>query len=157
MLEGAGLKKTDFTFIAIGNGPQAIQAITSKKVDAMAFPFPELRTYEVVAHMKFRYFYQPILKDISDVAYVAAPATLQAKADAFNRFCRASVKAAILIRENPQLAARYFVESTGQKVTDEAIATETRLLADLAGYAAGLRSVEQAHRRSLAAQHASAQ
>jgi NitT/TauT family transport system substrate-binding protein len=128
MLAGAGLKKTDYSFVAIGNGPQAIQAITTHKVDAMAFPMPELRTYEVVAHLKFRYFYEPILADISDVSYVASPATIQAKGDAFRRFCRAIVKASILVRENPALAARYFVENSGLKVTDEAVANETHLL-----------------------------
>jgi NitT/TauT family transport system substrate-binding protein len=128
MLAGAGLKKDDYSFVAIGNGPQAIQAITSKRVDAVAFPEPELRTYEVAAHLKFRYYYQPILKDISDVSFVAAPATIAAKADAFRRFCRAIVKASILTRVNPPLAARYFVEASGLKVTDEAIANERHLL-----------------------------
>jgi NitT/TauT family transport system substrate-binding protein len=128
MLAGAGLKSSDYSFVAIGNGAQAIQAITSKRVDAVAFPEPELRTYEVIAHLKFRYFYQPILKDISDVSYVASPATIATKADAFKRFCRAIVEASILVRENPPLAARYFVEHSGLKVTDEAIANETRLL-----------------------------
>jgi NitT/TauT family transport system substrate-binding protein len=128
MLAGAGLKKDDYSFVAIGNGPAAIQAITTKKVDAVAFPLPELRTYEVQAHLKFRLFYQPILKDISDVSFVASPAVIAAKPDAFKRFCRATVKAAILVRENPQLAARYFVEHSGLKVTDEAIATEKHLL-----------------------------
>jgi hypothetical protein len=38
------------------------------------------------------------------------------------------VKASILIRVNPQLAARYFVQGSGMKVTDDAVATEARLL-----------------------------
>jgi NitT/TauT family transport system substrate-binding protein len=128
MLAGAGLKSGDYSFVAIGNGPQAIQALTTRRVDAVAFPAPELHTYEVVAHLKFRYFYQPILKDISDVSYVAAPATIAAKADAFKRFCRAIVEASILTRENPQLAAKYFVEHSGLKVTDAAIAMERQLI-----------------------------
>ena len=74
MLAGAGLKKSDYSFAAIGNGAQAIQALTSGKVDGAAFPIPELRIYEIAAHIKFRYFYEPVLKDISDVAYVASPA-----------------------------------------------------------------------------------
>jgi NitT/TauT family transport system substrate-binding protein len=128
LLAGAGLKPGDYTFAPIGNGAQAIQALTSHKVDAAAFPSPELRIYEVQAGLKFRYFADPLLKDISDVAYVASPQTIATKSDLLKRFARATVEAAILIRENPQLAARYFVEGAGLKVTPEAVATDFRLL-----------------------------
>jgi NitT/TauT family transport system substrate-binding protein len=128
LLAGAGLKPGDYTFAPIGNGAQAIQALTSHKVAAAAFPSPELRIYEVQAGLKFRYFANPLLKDISDVGYVASPQTIAAKSDALKRFARATVEAAILIRENPALAARYFVEGAGQKVTPEAVATNLRLL-----------------------------
>jgi NitT/TauT family transport system substrate-binding protein len=128
MLAGAGLRKSDYSFVAIGSGAQAIQALLAKKVDAAAFPEPELRLYEVTAHLKFRYFYQPILKDVSDSAYVASPQTIATKGDLLKRFARAIVEASILVRENPPLAAKYFVEGSGVKVTDEAIATATHLL-----------------------------
>ncbi len=128
MLAGAGLKKGDYSFAAIGNGAQAIQALTSGKVDGAAFPIPELRIYEIAAHIKFRYFYEPVLKDISDVAYVASPATIAAKADILARFSRATAEAAILVRVNPALAAKYFVQKSGMKVTDQAIANEEQLL-----------------------------
>jgi NitT/TauT family transport system substrate-binding protein len=128
LLAGAGLKPGDYTFAPIGNGAQAIQALTSHKVAAAAFPSPELRIYEVQAGLKFRYFSDPLLKDISDVGYVASPQTIAAKAEILKRFVRANVEAAILIRENPALAARYFVQGAGQKVTPELVATNTRLL-----------------------------
>ena len=83
----------------------------------------------MTANLKFRYFYPPILRDVSDSAYVASPETIATKGDLLRRFSRAIVEAAILVRENPKLAARYFVEGTGQKVTDEALASATRLLA----------------------------
>ena len=44
------------------------------------------------------------------------------------RFSRANVKASILIRENPRVAARYFLQGAGIPPTDEALANETRLL-----------------------------
>jgi NitT/TauT family transport system substrate-binding protein len=116
LLAGAGLKPGDYTFAP------------SHTVAAAAFPSPELRIYEVQAGLKFRYFSDPLLKDISDVGYVASPQTIATKADALKRFARATVEAAILIRENPALAAKYFVEGAGQKVTPEAIATDLRLL-----------------------------
>ncbi len=129
LLEGAGLRKSDYSFVAIGSGAQAIQALLSGKVAAAAFPEPELRLYEVTAHLKFRYFRAPILKDVSDSAYVASPETIATKGDLLRRFSRAIVEAAILVRENPQLAARYFVAGTGAKVTPDAVAAATRLLA----------------------------
>jgi NitT/TauT family transport system substrate-binding protein len=128
MLAGAGLKPGDYSFAPIGNGAQAIQALTTGRVAGAAFPGPELRIYEVAANLKFRYFREPIIADSSDVGYVASPATLAAKADVLRRFSRAIVKAAIVCRVNPQLAAKYFVESSGVKVTDDAIAKEARLL-----------------------------
>jgi NitT/TauT family transport system substrate-binding protein len=127
-LAGAGLKRSDYSYIPIGAGAQAVSALTSNKVAGAAFPYPELATYEVVANLKFRYFWHPILKDIPNDAYAATPATIAAKGDLLQRFARANVKAAILIRVNPQLAARYFLEGTGSKVTDDALARETRLL-----------------------------
>lgn len=128
MLTGAGLKKSDVSYIVIGTGAQAVSALTTKKVAGAAFPAPELAIYEATAHVKFRYFRHPILKDIGNVAYAAAPATIASKAEALRGFARAHVKAAILIRENPQLAARYFLEGAGIKVTDEALANEVNLL-----------------------------
>ena len=128
MFAGAGLKRGDVTYIPIGSGPQAIQALVTGKVAGAADPFPELASYEVAAHIKFRYFFNPLIRDIGNTAYAATPATIANKADLLKRFARAQVKAAILIRENPQLAARYFLEGAQLKVTDEALANETRLL-----------------------------
>jgi NitT/TauT family transport system substrate-binding protein len=128
LLAGAGLKKGEYAFAPIGSGAQAIEALTTGKVDGAAFPYPELKTYENAAHIRFRYFFDPILKDIPDDGFIAAPATIAAKSDQLGRFCRAIVKASILIRVNPQLAARYFVQGSGMKVTADAVATEARLL-----------------------------
>jgi NitT/TauT family transport system substrate-binding protein len=127
MLAGAGLKPTDYNFAPIGNGAQAIQALTSGRVAGAAFPWPELRIYEVIANQKYRYFSEPLIKDVSDVAYVASPATIAAKADALQRFSRANVKAALLIRENPARAARDFIIGSGQKITPDLLANFTKL------------------------------
>jgi NitT/TauT family transport system substrate-binding protein len=128
MLQGAGLNKSDVSYQVIGNGAQAITALTTHKVAAAAFPYPELLMYEAIAHIKFRYFHHPILKDVGNVAYAASPDTIANKPDLLRRFARAHVMAAILIRENPALAARYFLEGAGIKITDDALANETRLL-----------------------------
>jgi NitT/TauT family transport system substrate-binding protein len=131
MLSGAGLKKSDYAYVPIGVGPAAIQALTSGKVAGAAFPFPELAAYEVQAHLKFRYFWNPLLHGIGTTVYAATPATIRDKADQLRRFARANVKAAILIRENPELAARYNVEQAGIDGAG-AVATWTSLL-ELAG------------------------
>jgi NitT/TauT family transport system substrate-binding protein len=128
-LAGAGVKRSDYAFQPIGFGAQAIAALTTKKVAAAAFPYVELASYEVVAHLKFRYFWNPILKDIGDVGYAATPATIQTKGDQLQRFSRAIVEAAVLVRENPRLAAHYFLEGAGVKETPTSLDNETRLLA----------------------------
>jgi ABC-type nitrate/sulfonate/bicarbonate transport system substrate-binding protein len=128
-LAGAGVRRGDYTYIPIGSGAQAISALTSGKVAGVAFPYPELVTYATFAGLKFRYFWHPILKDIPASAYAASPATIAAKGDQLRRFARALVEASILIRVNPQLAARYFVAGSGGQITSDAVAREARLLA----------------------------
>jgi NitT/TauT family transport system substrate-binding protein len=132
VLAGAGLTPADYSYVPIGLGTQAMAAINSGKVDAMAFPSVELGMYEVVGGMKFRYFKDPTLSDIPNVGFAASPDTIAAKADLLKRFCRAIVKAAILVRVNPELAGRYFLEGSGQKVTPEAIKTQGQEFAHLA-------------------------
>jgi NitT/TauT family transport system substrate-binding protein len=137
MLAGAGLKKSDYSFIPIGVGAAATSALVSGKVAGASFPSVELGTYSVVAGLKFRYFRDSILDNVPNVAFTAMPDVIQSKNDALKRFTRAIAKAAILVRVNPQLAARYFIQGSGQKVTDEAVANEAKLLeleqGDLAG------------------------
>jgi len=129
MFAGAGLKKGDVTYLPIGRGVQAIQALQTNKVDAAAGAHPELVGYEVVIpHVKFRYFLNPLIGDIGNTVYAATPATIANKSDLLKRFARVQVKAAILIRENPELAARYFLEGAQIKVTEESLADEVRLL-----------------------------
>jgi NitT/TauT family transport system substrate-binding protein len=128
MLEGAGLRKGDVSYIPIGTGAQAISALTTGKVAGAAFPSPELALYEAMTPTRFRYFRHPILKDVPNLAYVSSPATIQAKSEILKRFLRAHVMASIFVRENPLVAARYFVQGAGMKVTDEAVQNEYRLL-----------------------------
>ncbi len=137
MLQGAGLKKSDYTFVPIGTGAQGLAAFTGKRVDAAAFPSVELQTYHAWTNVKIRYFEHPILKDIGNVGYAATPATIAARADVLARYARALTEAALLVRANTTLAARYFLEGVGLKVTPESVAQEARVLdasqADLPG------------------------
>ena len=128
MLAGAGLRKDDVSYIVIGNGAQAVQALTTHKVAGAAFPFPELLAYEVQANIKFRWFFNPLIRDIGNTAYVASPDTIANKADQLKRFSRAQAMAAILIRENPAVAARLFFEGGNVKATPAEMQNEIRLL-----------------------------
>jgi NitT/TauT family transport system substrate-binding protein len=128
MLTGAGLRKSDFSFLPIGSGGSAIDAMNKGKVAGAAFPYLELLIYEVNADQHYRFFWNPILKDIGNTGYVATSATIQNKADLLKRFARAIAKATILIKVNPELAARYYVQGAGLKVTDDNIAKEVKLL-----------------------------
>jgi NitT/TauT family transport system substrate-binding protein len=125
---GAGLRKGDFSYQTIGHGDPAIAALTSGKVAGAVFPYMELASYEAGGGVKFRYFWDPITKDIGDGSFAATPETIRTKGDQIKRFARAMVKASILIRENPRLAARWFLQDEGVTVTDAVLASETRLM-----------------------------
>jgi NitT/TauT family transport system substrate-binding protein len=128
MLLGAGLNKGDFSYIPIGSGSQAIEALTSHRVAGAAFPYLELVLYVVNAGQKYRYFFNPIEESIPNTGYYASPQTLQTKAEPIRRFCRALAKASVFTRVNPQVAARYYLRGAQQPMTPDALAKEVQLL-----------------------------
>jgi NitT/TauT family transport system substrate-binding protein len=133
MLAGAGLRKSDYTFVPIGVGAQAFSAIASGRVAGAAFPSVELVLEGAAGNAKFRFFRHPLFGNVVNALYAASPETIATKADQLTRFCRAMVKASLLVRENPAVAARYFLEGSGAKVTDESVRNETQLLTLLQG------------------------
>jgi NitT/TauT family transport system substrate-binding protein len=139
MLAGAGLKRSDYDYLPVGIGPQALSALTTHRIAGYTITSMDRVTAETVSHLKFRVFQDPILQDIPNSAFVVSPATLAARADALERYARANVKAALLIRENPQVAARYAVmgpQGTAP-VTPEGVQAETDQLNELQGILAG--------------------
>jgi NitT/TauT family transport system substrate-binding protein len=130
MLEGAGLRKSDYSFVPVGVGGSALSALTSHKIDAISTSAVELATLTAVGHVKFRVFRDPILDSLPNVGFAARPDVIGAKADVLQRFARAIVKAALLIRENPHVAARYALqgENVTTTITPEAIDAESRQL-----------------------------
>jgi ABC-type nitrate/sulfonate/bicarbonate transport system substrate-binding protein len=133
MLAGAGLRTADYTFFPIGVGAQALDAFSKGRVAGASYPYAEFIPFEVVAHAKFRYFRHPILKDVANVGYAAAPATIETKADQLRRFSRAIVEAAVFTRYNPRAAARYFLEEIGAKFTPVDVQNRTRELVLMRG------------------------
>jgi NitT/TauT family transport system substrate-binding protein len=124
-LSGAGLRPSDYTYTPIGLGPQALAAITAKKVDGVIFPLQEIETMEAVGKVKFRTFTDPRFADVPSEGFTTTPETLAAKADLLKRYARAMVKAFIFMRVNPQAAARFYLQGTNQKVTPELLASIT--------------------------------
>lgn len=131
MLMGAGLKRSDIVFVPVGVEGQALAALTSKKIAALADADVALATKSAVSGIKFRIFRNPILDGIPNNAFAATPAVIAAKGDQLGRYARAIVKAGILIHENPAVAARYALESVGGHPTPEAIAAEVVQLSAL--------------------------
>jgi len=129
MLMGAGLKRSDIVFTPVGVEAQALAALTSHKIAALADTTAALATKSAVSGIKFRIFRDPILDSVPNNAFAARPDVIVAKADILRRYTRAIVKSAILIYENPALAARYALENVGGSATPEAIRKEEAQLA----------------------------
>ena len=140
MLAGAGLRRSDYTFAAVGAGAQALSALTSGKVAGFSDSATALMTEGAVSGIRFRYFKDPILDSIPNSAFYARPEVIAAKGDVLRRYARAIVKAAILIRENPRAAARYALmgEGLGKAITPEAVEIEMKQLIALQGHLVGV-------------------
>jgi ABC-type nitrate/sulfonate/bicarbonate transport system substrate-binding protein len=135
MLMGAGLRRSDIVFVPVGVEGQALAALASKKIVGLADSDVALATKSAVGHITFRIFRDPILDSLPNVAFAARPDVIESKAGVLERYARAIVKAALLIRENPRLAARYALQSEGggSTITPAAIETEVRQLGALRG------------------------
>jgi NitT/TauT family transport system substrate-binding protein len=133
MLAGAGLKKGDYSYVPIGLGAQAIDALVHKRVAAVTFPYIELATYSVVANLSFRVWRHPILNSLPNFGYASSPATIAAKADLLKRYCRALDEAALFLRLNPEASARMYLEACGAKFGDDDLRIRTRQLTALEG------------------------
>jgi NitT/TauT family transport system substrate-binding protein len=116
-LATVGLKSGDYSFVAIGMEDAALNMFTSGKVQAAALPLYELIPY-MVGGLKLRIFHHATLADSANAGYLASPAVLAAKHDAIARFSRAIVKAALLVRDKPESAARALLTANGQPFTD---------------------------------------
>jgi NitT/TauT family transport system substrate-binding protein len=139
MLQGAGLRKSDYTYVPVGAGAQALAALVAGKVAGLSDSASALGTEGAVSHLKFRFFKDPILGSVPDAGFEASPQTIATKGDLLQRYARAIVKSAILIRENPAVAARYALmgESLNTKVTPEALRIAKDELVALQGHLVG--------------------
>ena len=133
MLEGAGIRDTDVTFSPIGQGPQALAALMQHRVDAVAFPYPEVVPMELAGNMHMRVWRHPTLKDVSAAGMATTPDDIANKADALKKFARGLAMASVFIHDNRVASARWFLEAQGQRPSEADVqreATSLRLLAD---------------------------
>ena len=139
MLAGAGLRRSDYNFVPVGAGAQALAALVTHKVAGLSDSATALGTEGAVSHLKFRMFRDPILDSIPNAGFEARPDVIATKGDLLRRYARAIVKAALLIRMNPGVAARYALmgESVGQKITPDALAIAKQELIGLQGHLVG--------------------
>jgi NitT/TauT family transport system substrate-binding protein len=120
----AGLKSSDYKLVTIGRDDDAMGALVSGKVDGAALPYYEFIPY-IIAGRKLRFFPHPALADVTNSGYAISPAVMAAKSDQVKRFSRAIVKSALLIRYNPQAAARAILVALGKPYNDADLKRKT--------------------------------
>jgi len=123
-LTASGLRPADYELVTIGLDAAALDALTTHKVDAAALPLYEMLPF-MVAGTKLRIFRHPTLGDVPNSGYAAAPAVIAEKSDALKHFSRAIVKASLLVRYNPALAARALLIGDGKPFTDADLQRKT--------------------------------
>jgi NitT/TauT family transport system substrate-binding protein len=131
LMSGAGIAPSDYSFVPIGYAATNLAAVLAKKVDAVSDTYSNLVTNELQSNVAYRIFRDPILNDISNSGYAARASDLTARADVYRRFTRALAKAAVFVRYNPRASARFYLQASGQRVTDQVLTAQTRLIANL--------------------------
>lgn len=133
MLAGAGLKKGDYSFAPVGAGAQAMAALVSHRVDALSTVVSDVTPQAAVAGVKIREFRSSILESVRNSGFASTPSTIATKGDLIGRYARAIAKAAVIMRENPDVAARYALAAlhNSASVTPEALRRQADVLRSL--------------------------
>jgi NitT/TauT family transport system substrate-binding protein len=130
MLAGAGLKKGDYSFAPVGAGAQAMAALATHRVDALSTVVSDVIPQAAAAGVNIRQFRSSILEGVRNSGFASTPATIASKGDLLARYARAIAKAAVIIRENPAVAARYALTALHNSAppTPEALRREADVL-----------------------------
>jgi ABC-type nitrate/sulfonate/bicarbonate transport system substrate-binding protein len=127
MMAAAGLGENDYSFVPIGYEHEAWDAVLAGRVAGAAFP-----TYDHIPlradGVEMRIFRHPVLANVVNGGYAAAPVTIANKADALGRYSRAIVKSAFFIHFNAAAAARFVFEAYGAPFGEADVARKTREL-----------------------------
>jgi NitT/TauT family transport system substrate-binding protein len=109
MAQQAGVSKDSINYVAVGAGTQALSALESGQVDALALWDAVYATYEAAGE-HLHYIYHPTLKNVGNGGFFASDKALAEKAAALRGFARAVAKATVFLKANPEAAARIYWE-----------------------------------------------
>jgi NitT/TauT family transport system substrate-binding protein len=131
MAEMAGVPADQVTIVPVGVGPQALAALTTGRVDALALWDAVYATYEATGH-HLRYLYHPTLKDDGNGGFFASDATIAKKAAALEGFSRAIAKATVFLLANPTAATEiYWQVNPSAKIGSDRAAALKRTATEL--------------------------
>lgn len=94
----------DITFIPVGSGAQAVTAVKTKAVDALAFWDAALAKFEVAGLQMRELPVDPVLASLPDVSLLARPETIRKDPQMIARFARAVAKGYDFTMANPAAA-----------------------------------------------------
>ncbi len=115
MARTAGLKAGAVSFFPVGLGAQALAALTSGQVDALALWDSEYANYAAIGH-ELRYIQHPVLGRIGNGGFYASDASIAARKPAMAGFCRALAEGTAYLLANPESALRmYWKAAPGAK------------------------------------------
>ncbi len=107
MARSAGLKPDAVSFFPVGLGAQALAALSSGQVDALALWDSEYANYAAIGH-ELRYIQHPVLGSIGNGGFYASDASIAAKKPALASFCRALAQATAYLLANPESALKIY-------------------------------------------------
>ncbi|MBI2736684.1 MAG: ABC transporter substrate-binding protein [Rhodospirillales bacterium] len=105
MVKLAGDNPSNLTFVPVGINDQALAALTSRQVDALAIWDTMYWNYERLGY-KFRYLEHQTLAGFGNGMAFANDAAIARKADALCRFGRAYAEAALFLKVNPEASLK---------------------------------------------------
>ncbi len=107
VLAEAGLNpKTDLTYLSVGVGAQALQAMRSGHVDALAISDQYYIQMEQQMGAKLRYFVGPEQDKLFSTQFFATRSTVDERGDLITGFGRALAKGMVVSKERPEACIR---------------------------------------------------
>ena len=107
MARSAGLKPDAVSFFPVGLGAQALAALSSGQVDALALWDSEYANYAAIGQ-ELRYIQHPVLGSIGNGGFYASDASIGAKKVALAGFCRALAQSTAYLLANPESALKMY-------------------------------------------------
>lgn len=105
-LRANGLKQDDdYTLVAVGGGPGALEALRSNRVQGLMFWGAAITAYEV-AGGKFRYFHDPKWRQYPDFSITTLQSTIDRDPKMVEVLVRGAAKASLFAQTNPDCVRR---------------------------------------------------